>query len=65
MSGKDYIAIAAAIKLARGVNDSRGHNSGVYDVARILAETLALDNSRARRRKALRDARPTMHTVRV
>lgn len=46
MTRKDYVAIAAAIKLAGSVNESTGHKLGVYDVARVLAETLAQDNPR-------------------
>lgn len=53
MTRKDYIAIANAIRLAGTANTSRGHNSGVYDVARILCETLANDNPRFDRARFL------------
>jgi hypothetical protein len=46
MTKKDYVRIAAAIKLARGAGDSTGHFLGCFDVARVMAETLAQDNAR-------------------
>ena len=53
MSRKDYVRIAAALKLAGTTNPSTAHKLALYDAARILAETLAQDNARFDRERFL------------
>lgn len=46
MTRKDYVLIAEALRLARSAGTGAGHDAGIYDAARVLAETLANDNPR-------------------
>jgi hypothetical protein len=54
MTRKDYVAIAAAIKLARSTNTKPGHQIAVSDVALLIAGVMADDNSRFDRARFLK-----------
>ena len=53
MTKKDYVLIARAFVLAAEANDSTGYRLARYDVARILCESLAMDNPKFDRARFL------------
>jgi hypothetical protein len=53
MTKKDYVLIARAFALTADINDTTGYKLARYDVARFLAESLALDNPKFDRSRFL------------